>query len=655
MITISIIAILLLSLQSNTIAQVEFTPWGNVKGIRINGELMAFESSLRLVKSQWKEIRQTRHYGLEPSFKVQENRYICSSELDGIAFTEIVEDMGSGQARIKWSIRSDTVKELEGIYFCIEFPENEFTDGMLEFNSLTSETPGIKFSPDFQVGSQGQIVATAGGINITSEKRKINIHLSKQVEILVRKGPSITRDQKDLMYYHVYFTIIKGNTQKNQEAELSADVYAAGIIDNQPVKLVLDMKKQGSKFDGIGGNFLLQFPETDPQAIRYCLNNLNVTWGRIPVWWSDWHPDESMDPYTRAQNGQLNDTVYRQMEMAKTLAKKGIPIIVTVIFPPKWAVLSGERKPGTYGDHLNPAKWETICVSLSKYLLFLKNEYGVEAALFSFNEPDLGIYVLQNPDEHLVSIKMLGRSFISNGLSTKMVLAETSNPAPYSFSFVKAGIDDQEARQYIGAIAFHSWIYCENENLVQWREAASVLNVPLMVTEGGLNSWASRTPEWLMDPAYQHQEIDLYIRICSVCQPLTIMEWQLTAAFSVLTGNGISGTKGPLTATQRFWNLKQLGITPKGSFALPISCDRPNISVAAFGDLMNSTYIFHIVNNGAKRAVTLEGIPQTVKKLTVYCTSFTKNMEVYNQVDVVNGVAKFEIDSFSYTTLINDK
>jgi hypothetical protein len=110
---------------------------------RLEGELMSFESSLRVVYPQWKQVIQTRHYNLEPSFKKQEKRYLCSSELDGITFTELVEDIEKGQVKIDWSVRSDTAKELEGVYFCIEFPEKEFMNGLLEFRDPVSETPGI--------------------------------------------------------------------------------------------------------------------------------------------------------------------------------------------------------------------------------------------------------------------------------------------------------------------------------------------------------------------------------------------------------------------------------------------------------------------------------------------------------------------------------
>ncbi len=131
------------------------------------------------------------------------------------------------------------------------------------------------------------------------------------------------------------------------------------------------------------------------------------------------------------------------------------------------------------------------------------------------------------------------------------------------------------------------------------------------------------------------------------------MQRQLTSDYSVLTGGGIYGTPGPLKSTQRFWNLKQLGLTPGGSFNLPIKCDRPNISCVAYGDIKDGIYTVHIVNNGAKREVTLTGLPGNVKALNMYITDEHHGMDKIKSVRVSNGKAQFTLDSACFTTLIN--
>jgi hypothetical protein len=51
---------------------------------------------------------------------------------------------------------------------------------------------------------------------------------------------------------------------------------------------------------------------------------------------------------------------------------------------------------------------------------------------------------------------------------------------------------------------------------------------------------------------------------------------------------------------------------------MPVTCDRPNITVAAFGDNRKKIYTIHIVNNGADRNATLTGLPASVKSMNIY-------------------------------------
>ena len=132
------------------------------------------------------------------------------------------------------------------------------------------------------------------------------------------------------------------------------------------------------------------------------------------------------------------------------------------------------------------------------------------------------------------------------------------------------------------------------------------------------------------------------------------MEWQLTSDYSVLTGKGLYGYDGPLRPTQRFWNLKQLGATPAGSFWLPISVNRPNISCAAAGDIAKGIYSIHLVNNGATREVTVSGIPELVKSFNLYVTDATRGMKKIKTVPVANGKADFTLEAQTFTSLIND-
>ena len=235
-----------------------------------------------------------------------------------------------------------------------------------------------------------------------------------------------------------------------------------------------------------------------------------------------------------------------------------------------------------------------------------------------------------------------------------MLLGDTGHGTALANKIVWPSINDPSIHPYIGAIALHTYHGCNTSDLNEWDRASKAINVPLMVAEGGTNSAAHRSPLVFLQPWFQLGEIDTYIRICNICQPITVMEWQLTSDYSVLTGKGLYGNNGPLRPTQRFWNLKQLGATPAGSFWLPVSGDSPNISCASAGDIAKGIYSIHFVNNGATREVTLTGIPESVKSFNMYVTDATRGMKKIKTIPVANGKATFAPEAQTFTSLIND-
>ena len=293
---------------------------------------------------------------------------------------------------------------------------------------------------------------------------------------------------------------------------------------------------------------------------------------------------------------------------------------------------------------------DRIRESISSYLLFLKEKYGVEAAVFTFNESDLGINVRQTPREHDETIKALGASFAAHGLATKMALGDTSDATPVDF--IQPALHDPAAAKYIGIVDFHSWRGCTDEVLKQWYQAARELNVPLVVAEGSTDAAAHQYPQIFAEQSFALYEINLYLRILAIAQPRSILQWQLTADYSLLAGGGIFRDDGPLRPTRRYWNLKQLASTPPRSFALPVNCGKPNVTCAAFGNLAEGVYTVHLVNNGATRPATLTGLPAGVKELRLWVTDSRRGMQEGARVPVEDGKAEFQLDATSYTTLV---
>ena len=129
-------------------------------------------------------------------------------------------------------------------------------------------------------------------------------------------------------------------------------------------------------------------------------------------------------------------------------------------------------------------------------------------------------------------------------------------------------------------------------------------------------------------------------------QPLSILHWQLTYDYSVLKG----GTGGqPLQPAQRFWQIKQLGMTAADSIAVPITCDNPKVVSCAFTD--HGASVVHLVNNGAARTATVSGLPASVKEMRVFVTDSHRGMKETGRVPVVKGAVQLPLDAMSFTSL----
>lgn len=630
--------------------QAEVTSWGNLQGIRVEGQLMEFGAGLCVVESDWAKISRTAKERQRPQYSRAGNRRTVSTKLGQLSFTEVVEDTGPGTAKVEVRVTSEADAELAGAFLCIALPGADYSGGTAQ---LIEPAPSAAAPIPLAVPSTGEpkeyVRATAKGVRFAAPRRQLEVLFDAPTEVILRGERRQGGDQ-----VQAYLALLSGKVKSGQTAQNTFTLKAAGEIDKSQVELALDTSRPGRAFDGLGGNFRLQFPRTDPAVIEYNLTNLRVAWGRVEMPWQFWHPEENVDPTRAAEAGQLHQRVRQAMEMARTLAQRKIPVIVSAWSAPRWAIIgepSGpSRRPGDpWGNPLNPEKSDKIHQSIAAYVAYLKKHYGVEAVMFSFNESDLGIYVRQTGEEHAALIKGLGAAFASRGLSTRMLLGDTSDATPTDF--IRPAMEDGATWPYIGAVSFHSWRGWSDELLSFWGHAAKKLNVPLLVGEGSTDASAHRHPAIFLEPSFALEEINLYTRILALAEPKSILQWQLTTDYSILTGGGVYGTEGALRPTQRFWNLKQLASTPEGAFALPVTCGRPTLSCAAFGDIAKGAFAVHIVNNGAARPATLTGLPANLKELRVHVTDSRRAMEERKGIPVSGGKAQFTLEATSFTTV----
>ena len=574
--------------------QPETMAWGNISGIRVDGHLFELNSSMCVMEPDGEIFhtereRQTNSYARNGSVET------VTVQMRGKGWSlngkEVVTDTGRGTAKV--DIEFDSPKQ--DTYWCLDLPR--FSGAPAGAEKVSS-------------------------LRLTEGSTAIDMALSEPAQV---KGGG-------------YFPVMIAIASRN-----SFTIKVTGEIDHNPVTIALDAAHPGQLFDGMGGNFRLQNGKADPGIVDYNLKNLRVAWGRVEMPWRNWQPDENSP-------GKADERVRQAMEMARRLGEKGIPVVVSAWFPPQWAILP-DRPEGARGNPLNPAKMDRIRKSIADYLVLLKEKFGVEAAMFTFNESDLGIDVRQTAEEHAAMIKSFGPYFASRGLATKLALGDTSDAT--AIDFIQPALHDPEAAKYIAAVDFHSWRGCTDEILAQWYAAARQLNVPLIMAEGSTDAAAYKYPQIFAEQQFALYEINLYLRILARAQPRSILQWQLTSDYSLLAGGGAFGDNGPIRPTRRFWNFKQLASTPERSFALPVECGGATLTCAAFGDIAGGIYTVHIVNNGASRQAALTGFPANVKELRLWVTDSTRGMEEGARIPVTGGKAEVKLEATSYTTVIS--
>ena len=591
--------------QTNTGHKVhsEVMAWSNITGVRLDGELIDFESALCVGNPNGKIEKTGRERQQNVRYRREDQTQIVDIPLHGAHFHQEVTDMNERQVRIKLNAEADETLQ-EGAFFSMAFAPKYYANAKIK-------TSGKK-------------------VTVAAKERNLALVFNKKVNTLVRQ-----EQEGKVLYVTLMPTLNKG-----EKTDLEVLLTVDGTRHNETAHIALDLSKPGSRFVGFGGNFRIQNSKKDPEVIDYCLKNMRVAMGRVEFPWASWDKGGKDDPH-----------VVESARMAARLKAIGMPLVVSCWFPPEWALIPGQhlRRGGVAALRLDPAKQDSIYESMISYLHFLKNDYGVEAEYFSFNESDIGIDVLHTPQEHCDFIKSFGTALSRHHLPTKMLLGDNSDAT--TIDFIQPALEDKDAHKYIGAVSFHSWRGCDDMTLRRWYDAAQSINVPLIVGEGSTDAAAWRYPAIFKESTFALYEINLYMRLCAICQPLSILQWQLTADYSLLQGNGILGDEGPLRPTQRFHNMRQLAMTPADAFSIPLAVDKENVNTAAFYNKAQEKGALHMVNNGAACKAEVSGLPASVNHAVVFVTNASQNAEEMS-VNVSQGIATIDMPAESFVTIL---
>jgi hypothetical protein len=229
-------------------SQPELMAWGNLTGIRVQGQLMEFESSLRVVDKGWLDFNATGREKQDSKYDREGQKQTVTTSIGGIVFSKIVEDSGLGQAEISVKTTSETNTLVEGAFLCIDLPDKYYSEASALFINSSSEKNSKLNLADINADNNSKpIKVISEGVVIESSKQQLEINFDTKETVFIRKDPGSTGIQ-------VYIELLRQRIRKGQEITKTFNIRVYGIIDDSPVEIILDTQNPGSRFEEFGGD-----------------------------------------------------------------------------------------------------------------------------------------------------------------------------------------------------------------------------------------------------------------------------------------------------------------------------------------------------------------------------------------------------------------
>lgn len=620
---------------------------GRTVGMVHDGEELAIRTSLYLPTPGWQTT-----YTQPTADRVTVTRsdsvttYQGSIDMDSsrrLLFTQTVRQEGAA-AVITLDYTASGTLSAEGLFFRLDVPWAEFKGGFAEYPGTNRST----LLPEVRPSNVNLMGATTSRIAARDAASNWQLAAILNRPYFVNLQDKSNESPQNFTFW-IY--VVSGSLASGATGQFRIDLTLTGAPDTTPATVTLDTTSSRYVFHGFGGNYCFQI---ESPVTQYTLDNLQVRWARTEMTLSEWEPvnDNASPPLADWAFFQQRDlpgtNLRREFELASEIQRRGIPYVITVWNLPEWLYVDPQPQPSnTSQRRVNPALWEELLESIGSYLLYAKNQYGVEPDLFSFNEPNLGINVLFSPEEHRDAIKSIGAHLASLGLKTRMLLGDVSHPRG-THTYVEAATADPEAMRYAGAVSFHSWGGATPDQYGAWGDLAERLGLPLLVAEMGTDpaAWRGRVYDnfWYgLRELQQYQELLLYAR------PQATIYWEFTADYSLVRTLS-AGSAMMLAPTARFWFTKQFAdLTPPHSTALIVESDKPKVLVTAF--LRDEVLTLHVANLGAAREVTIFEIPGLFAMLRHVRTSETESFTEYPPLPVSASSVRLMLPERSLTTL----
>lgn len=498
----------------------------------------------------------------------------------GKGTTEWKAEEAGDEVRYTVSLKAETALDVKTIDWTVDLPRPLFVKGQLTPAGATPVALGVA-KPAAAAVWAGETT----GVKLADASGQVTLEAS-----LDRAAPVALADRwvEDRRSYQLRFSVQNGEAAAGAETALTATLRFHSRKPVESARITVGSERR-FLFDGFGGNYC--WNNLSPIS-RYTLDNLKLGWARTEMKLLQWDK----------QKDNPGAELKADFETMKRFHQMGVPYVISIWWLPERLYTDPNEKPrAAHFRLIHPDKWDEFLDLMGSYLLYARTQYGVEPDLFSFNESNIGVYVGQTPEAHTLALKRIGKHFEKLGLKTKMLLGDATGPRE-THKFVLDAAADPEALRHVGAIGFHSWGGGTAEQYKSWGDVAEWLNLPLLVTELGVDAAAYTGRAW---DSYHYglREARMTQELLTHARPQGTQFWQFTNDYALARE-----VDGKVEPSSRFHLMKHFtNLTPHKSEALAAVSDQPGVLVTAFRK--DNAFAVHVLNrNGARRA-TLEGLP----------------------------------------------
>ncbi|MDZ7725028.1 MAG: hypothetical protein U5R06_19995 [candidate division KSB1 bacterium] len=119
-------------------AQPECRPWGNLQGIRVQGHVIDFKTSLCIIGEDLMHVTHTAKEKQRPQYHREGDAQVISTRLDDIEFKEIVKSAGTGAAELHIQALAKTDSMVSGVFLCLTLPATHYENAEIDLQDSSA-------------------------------------------------------------------------------------------------------------------------------------------------------------------------------------------------------------------------------------------------------------------------------------------------------------------------------------------------------------------------------------------------------------------------------------------------------------------------------------------------------------------------------------